>query len=205
MKRVIYKLTVFILMISLLVPSLVGCAKEDDATLLTVAQELLEKSNAVNKICFGEGLTKSEDGYKLSGYSEVTAEDREKYRLATVEDIRALVREVYSVAACGYIDSVVFSPVQTESGYVSYRRYFDATENDIIHLMVKNEYEPLTTGDVTYENVRVASHKKSRAEILVDITVTDGSETRTDKDVMLSLRKEGGAWRFDTVTYSSIK
>ena len=192
-------------MICLLAPSFIGCTQESDEALITVAADLLEKSKTVNMICFGEGLAKSEDGYALSGYTEVAEADRARYGVETVEDIRALAREVYSFAACDYIDSVIFSPVQSESGYVSYRRYFDASEDDVTHLMVKNEYDSFVTGDVSYDNLRVALHKRNRAEVLVDITVTNGEETRTDKDVTLSLRKEDGVWKYDTMTYSSIK
>ena len=206
MKRIIYKIIVFTLMFCLLVPTLSGCAKEDEKTLIATAEALIEKSKVVNEICFGKGLScMSEGGYILSGYVEASKEDCERYGISSTEDIKALAREVYSVAACDYIDQVIFAPVQTGSGFISYRRYFDATEDDVAHLMVKKEYEPLAVGEVSYTNVRVASQKRNRAEILVDITVTEGDKTRTDKDVALTMRKENDAWRLDTLTYASIE
>lgn len=189
----------------LLIPTLAGCTDESDEALITRAEELLEKSKTVNEICFGEGLAVMEEGsYPLTGYLEASKEDCEKYGILTTEDIKALVREVYSVATCDYVDSVIFSPVHTETGYLSYRRYFDATEDDILHLMVKKDYEPFAVGEVSYTNVRVSSHKRKRAEILVDITVTDGERSRTEKDVSLAMRKEDGVWKLDSLSYASI-
>ena len=206
MKRLVYKIIVFTLFFTLLVPMFSGCAAESDEALLTTAKQLLEKSKTVNEICFGEGLAFMEEGgHSMTGYLEATKEARERYAVSSTEDIRALVREVYSFASCEYVDSVIFSPIYTETGYISYRRYFDTTTDDgVSHLMVKKEYEPNAVGEVSYSNVRISSHKRSRAEILVDVTVTDGVKSRTDKDVEFLLRKEDGAWKLDTLTYASI-
>ena len=207
MKRIIYKIIVFTLLLALLAPSLAGCARESDEAFLLIAEELLQKSATVNMICFGKGLsgTDEEEGYRLSGYLEVSADERQAYAVETVEDIRALAREVYTVAACDQIETVIFAPVQTESSYASFRRYFDAADGDVTHLMVKKDYTPLAVGEVTYQNLRISSHGRGRAEVLVDITVTEGSQTRKDQDVCLSLRYEDGAWKYDTLTYASIR
>lgn len=205
MIRTIYKIVVFSLLLSLLVPSFAGCARESDGELLAIAEDLLKKSEAVNTICFGDGLSGMEEGgYPMTGYAEVTEEDRVKYGVSSVEDIRALARAVYTVSACDHIDTVIFAPVQTENTYLSFRRYFDAADGDKTHLMVKKVYEPLAKGEVSYQNLRIASHGRSRAEVLVDITVTEGEESRIEKDVIFSLRYEDGAWKYDTLTYASI-
>lgn len=208
MKRIICKNAVFLLLVALLFSSLAGCARESDEAFLSTAEALLQKTAAVNEICFGKGLAFGGDGaYVTSGYVEATKEAREKYGVNTVDELKALIRSVYSVATCDYIDTVIFNPVKNgETGYLSYRRYFDAMDGDgNVCLMVKKEYEPLATGEVSYTNVRLSSHGRSRAEILVDITVSDGENTRTDRDVLLSLRYEDGGWKYDTVTYSSLK
>ena len=207
MKRIIHKIIVFTLMITLLVPSFTGCAAESDEELIATAKLLLEKSKTVNEICYGKGLAFMEEGgHSLSGYLEVTKEDRERYAVSSVEDIKALVREVYSFATCEQVDATIFAPIYTETGYVSYRRYFDTTTEDgVSHLMVKKEYEPFVVGEVRYDNIRISSHKRNRAEILADITVTEGERTRTDKDVSFAMRREEGVWKFDALTYASIE
>jgi len=101
---------------------------------------------------------------------------------------------------------VIFNPVREGSTFTSYRRYFDALDGEGgVCLMVKKDYEPLAVGDVSYANVRLVSHSRARAEILVDLTVTDGENSRTDRDVSFALRYEQGGWKLDTVTYASLK
>ena len=207
MKRTVFKILIFAIVSLLLIGSLAGCARESEKEMIAIVHTQLAKTAKVNAICFGEGLTPSkEGGYQLSGYSEATVESRAKYGVDTVEDIFALMRECYSVAACEYIDTVVFNPVKEDTAFASFSRYFDANDgNDNVCLMVRKGYEPHAVGEVSYENIRLEKHSRSRATVLVDVTVTEGEESRTDKNVKLDLRYEDGAWKFDTLTYSSIR
>jgi hypothetical protein len=206
MKRTVFKITVFCLILSLFLPTLVGCARETDEEMLVIAEAQLEKTAKVNAICFGEGLTPmTEGGYPVSGYVEATSASRAAFGVQTVAEIKALISEVYTDAASAAIDQAVFHPVQVDGSYASYSRYFDAVDDDEIHLMIKKDYEPLTVGTVSYDNLRLVAHDRTRAAILVDVTVTDGTQTRTDKDILFRLRFEGETWKYDTLTYSSIR
>lgn len=206
MKRTVFKITLFVLLLALLVPAFAGCARESDEAMLAIAEEQLAVTAKVNEICFGAGLAAMEkDGYPMSGYLETTEESRAKYGVSSVEDIKKMIASAYTVAASDSIDQVIFRPVQVDGSYASYRRYVDAVDDDVTHLMVKKDYLPLTEGEVSYSNLRLASHGRSRAEVLVDVTVTDGTQTRTDKDVLLRLRFEEGTWKYDTLTYASIR
>ena len=40
---------------------------------------------------------------------------------------------------------------------------------------------------------------------MVDITVTDGTETREFPDTVLTMCYENGEWYFDELTYASLK
>lgn len=207
MRRTVYKISIFVLACLLILPLFAGCARESTDEMLAICKAQLEKTRIVNAICFGEGLTPSEEGgYQLSGYAEATGESKAKYGVDTVEDIITMMRECYSVATCDYIDKVIFNPVKGDSAYASFSRYFDALDGkDHTALMVRKGYIPLAYGDVSYENLRIKSYNRSRAEILVDVTVKEGENSRTDKNVKLSLRYEEGTWKYDTVTYSSIR
>ena len=208
MKRILCKSSIFLLLIALFLPLISGCARETDAELLATVDRLLKESATVNEICFGAGLAHVEDaseGYLTPGYAEATEASRQKYGVGSVADIKAKMYAVYSTATCDYIDGVIFQPVREENTIASYRRYFDAENGEgSLCLMVKKDYEPFAVGDVSYSNIRIQKHSRARAEILVDITVSDGKESRTDKDVALPLRYEDG-WRLDTVTYASLK
>lgn len=207
MKRFVCKILCLLLISATVATAFVGCARESDEEFLAIAESLLQKSIAVNEICFGEGLAYGdEDGYVTSGYVEATRASREKYGINTVEEMKARIDEIYSIATCDYIDTVIFNPVKQDNAFASYRRYFDALDGeDNVCLMVKKDYVPHAVGSVSYANVRIASHSRSRAEILTDVTVTDGKESRTDRDVSFALRYEDGAWKLDTVTYASLK
>ena len=208
MKRVICKISAFLLLLAVAAPLFSGCARETDEELLSTATHLLEESALVNEICFGAGLSYVKDeseGYLTPGYAEATEQARTQYGVQSVADIKERVRTVYSTATGDYVDSIIFQPVRDENTVLTYRRYFDAEDGKgRACLMVKKDYEPFATGSVQYGNVRIQKHTRSRAEILVDITVTDGTESRTDKDVCFCLRYEDG-WRFDTLTYASLK
>ena len=207
MKTTVCKITAFLLLLTLSLLTLSGCGRQGEEEFLKGAEQLLEKSAVVNEICFGEGLAYGGDNaYMTGGYLEATEEARTKYAVNSAEDIKTRVAEVYSVAVVDYIGSVIFNPVKEDNTFVSYRRYFDAMDGEgAVALMVKKDYEPLAVGKVSYANLRVESLSRARATLLVDITVTNGEESRTDKDVSLSMRFENDAWKFDTVTYSSLK
>lgn len=205
MKRVLCKSAVFLLSILLLLPMLFACGGESDEVILAEAKTLLAKSAVVNALCFGEGLAPvAEGGFSSGGYTEADAASLEKYGVASVADIRALASAVYSVAAIDQLEQIIFVPVQSEGGFASYRRYYDAQDGERAVLMVKREYTPVARGEVRYENIRVAENGRNRAKILVDITVTDGERSRTLKDESFSLRREEGGWRLDTLTYASV-
>lgn len=207
MKTTVCKTAVFLLLLSLVLTALSGCAGESDAEFLALTESLLEKSAAVNEICFGKGLAYDEkNGYTVSGYAEASEESRAKYGIQTVEELKALITAVYSVAMVDHIDRVVFNPVKEENTFLTYRRYFDAMDGEGgVALMVKKDYLPIAHGDVSYTNLRVDSLGRRRATVLVDITVTDGTSTRTYESVSLAMRREDGVWKFDTVTYASLK
>ena len=74
----------------------------------------------------------------------------------------------------------------------------------LICLMVKKDYEVKAHGTVTYGNLRVESHARTRATVLTDVSVTDGENSRVYENVSFDLRFEDGAWKLDTVTYASL-
>ena len=207
MKTVLCKISIFLLMIALLLPMLLACGSEPDEEVLATARSLLTQSAEVNALCFAEGIlpTTHEAAFSSGGYTEADTETMGKYGVTCVADIRAKISAVYSVAAAEQAERILFSPVQSEGAYASYRRYYDTvTEDGRALLMVKREYTPLARGTVSYDNVRLKENARSRAVILVDITVTDGERTRTLTDESFSLRREESGWRLDTLTYASV-
>ena len=211
MKIKFYKIAVFLVIATLLLPILSGCTetqKSDGGAILAAAKEKLERSIEVNRICFGEGLsTLQEGGYPIGGYAEVDPTAAEAVGIRTVSDIKKLIREVYSAGTSAYVEGSLFHSDNSGEGYSSYSRYLDVTDEKSgeSHLMTKKDYVPLAVGTASYANIRLTSQKKSTAEIMVDITVTDGTETREFPDTVLTMCYENGEWYFDELTYASLK
>ncbi len=205
MQRKVVKIIAFCLLIACFLGVLAGCGKPDEAAFLTEAEALLVKAEAVNALCFGEGLAPEENGYTSGGYTEAAEESLAAYGVKKTADMKAMVREVYSVTVADWVEEVTFSAVYAESTVVAYSRYYDSVaseeEGDRAVLMVKDDYQPLLKGRAVYSHLRVVSLKRNKAEILVDVTVTYGEESRVEKDVSLALRREEQGWRFDTPTY----
>ena len=180
--------------------TLTGCARESDETLLAEAQALLDKSAPLNAVLFGSGILPKEGGFTSGAYTEADEASLAVYGISSVSMIRERMAEVYSAFTCDYIESVVFSPVKDGSTVLTYRRYYDGLDKDRAVLMVHREFGVIAADSVAYSNLRVVSHRRSRAEILADITVLDGEQPSVQKDVSLQLRYEDG-WRLDTVSY----
>lgn len=204
MQRKVVKITAFFLALVCLLGSFVGCGKPDEEAFLLTVEALLKETEAVNALCFGEGLAVREDGYTSGSYAEAAEESLAAYGVKNTAEIKEKVRRVYSVTVAEWVEEITFSAVYADSTVLSYSRYYDtvvAEEDDRAVLMVKKDYEPLLVGRTVYGNIRVVSLSSKRAEILVDVTVTHEGKSRVEKDVSLALRFEEGAWRFDTPTY----
>ena len=65
-------------------------------------------------------------------------------------------------------------------------------------------YKQFARGVASYSNLRITSHKRNTAVLTVDITVTDGEQTREISGVELDLCYENGGWYFNELTYASI-
>lgn len=204
----VIKITVLCLVFLCLLSALSGCAKPDEATFLAEVTQLLTEAEKVNVLCFGEGLLPKEGGYKVGSYTEASEESLAYFGVTSVASIKAKIAAVYSVTATAWVEKVTLSATYEDSEVLSYSRYYDTTveeeAGDRAVIMVKNGHEALLTARATYSNVRVVELSSRRAEILVDVTVTNAEgESRTEKDVSLKLRNEENGWRFDEATYQN--
>lgn len=202
MKAKFTKITAFLLTILVIFGVFTGCARETDEALLAEAQTLLDKSAPLNALLFGSGFLPKEGGYSSGAYTEADESSLAAYGISTVAALRERMAEVYSAFTCDYVESIVLAPVRDGGSVVSYRRYYDGVDKDRPVLMVYRDFDPIAADKVSYGNLRMVSHGRSRAEILTDITVYAENETTVQKDVSLLLRYEDG-WRLDTVSYAA--
>lgn len=206
MQRKVIKITAFCLACYCLLFSLAACGKPDEATFLAEVKALLVEAEKVNVLCFGEGLAIKEKGYEVGSYTEADGESLAAFGVTDTASIKAKIAAVYSVNTAEWVERVVFSATYEEGEVLSYSRYYDTTTDDKSGsravVMVKEGYDALLNARATYSNVRVVELSARRAQIMVDVTVTNAQgESRTEKDVPLKLRNEENAWRFDEATY----
>ncbi len=194
----------------LLLASFVSCsADESDEQLLAIAKELTEASAPINELLFGEGILPLENGYSHSAYTEADIAYLEKFGVSSVEDIKAKIKSVYASATASWIESTVLSSAKAEGQVLTYVRYYDGTKmegsDSIPVLMVKDNYEPLIYGTVSYSNYQIKKSQKKEVIFTVDITVTDGEDVKNFPSSEIIMVKEDGLWRLDSTTYASIK
>lgn len=208
MQRKVIKITAICLALFCLLSALSGCAKPDEEIFLAEVSELLTEAEKVNVLCFGKGLAPKEGGYKEGSYTEADEESLAYFEVTNLASIREKIASVYSVTTAEWVEKVTLSATYEDSEVLSYSRYYDSVTQEQggarAVLMVKERYEALLFARATYANIRVVTLSSRRAEILVDITVTDAEgESRTEKDVSFKLRCEENGWRFDEATYQN--
>lgn len=206
----IKRILLLALCFSMLSLSLVSCgAKESESELLAIAKDLTEQSARVNEIVFGDGIALKEDGYSVGAYTEADEESLAFYGVSSVEDIKARLSAVYSEATAAWVEGTVLTSVKEQSQVLTYARYYDDKKMEGVNfvpvLMVRENHEQMAFGKASYADYTLQSSSRKEAVFTVDITVTDGEETKVFSDVRVTMVKEENGWRLDTTTYASLK
>ena len=154
--------------------SLNSCSPEEsEEELLSIAKSLTEASVSVNEMVFGEGILALAEGYKVGAYTEADPASLQKFGVSTMADIRAKIAEVYASSTVLWIESTVFSSVKQDGQVITYTRYYDGTKmvgaEEIPVFMVKENYEPFMTGEVSYFGYKILKAKKNEVTFTVDI------------------------------------
>ena len=206
----IKRILLLALCFSMLFLSLVSCgAKESESELLAIAKDLTEQSARVNEIVFGDGIALKKDGYSVGAYTEADEESLAFYGVTSVEDIKARLSAVYSEATAAWVVGTVLTSVKEQSQVLTYARYYDDKKMEGVNfvpvLMVRENHEQMAFGKASYADYVLQSSSRKEAVFTVDITVTDGKETKVFSDVRVTMVKEENGWRLDTTTYASLK
>jgi FtsH-binding integral membrane protein len=131
------------------------------------------------------------------------------YGVSSVEDIKARLSEVYSEATAAWVVGTVLTSVKEQSQVLTYARYYDDKKMEGVNfvpvLMVRENHDQMAFGKASYTDYVLKSSSRKEAVFTVDITVTDGKETRVFSDVRITMVKEKNGWRLDTTTYASLK
>ena len=205
---------------AILAASLFSCGKRyEDAEIISAAKELIERSEEINRIYFGEGipLADEEDYAELYPWlappapSEDGEDDLTYYMVkpdcgySSTEDIKKATLSVFTEDYSEILFANAFSGVtvvvgegdQAERQLVSLARYIDSDEG-YLAARILSEEEKLPLGRVYgLDKTTVVSQRGTEAKIKVPSTSPDGEE----EEIELTLKMTADGWRLDTPTY----
>ena len=211
MKRLI-SLVLLIIIVSTLVFSLFGCARNreyNEAEVIEAAKTLIKKSEELNLIYYGEGLPYSSDPSAADGYYYVVDYSAAaRYGISTLADLSAKTKAVYSEKlAASMIKAGTTSVYEGETLLVSSRYYqkYDPLTNEPIDIMVYSNYNPFLTDDVVYDygSITVLGSEREIVYVTINATATN-EEGKTQTNLLkIGLIEETNGWRLNSPTYTS--
>ena len=190
-----------------------GCSNDreyDEKEVISAAESLIKKSETLNEIYYGHGISYVLDENKANGYYyEADPLSVKSFNISTVDDIKKLTRECFSSSLSNSIINTKLSSVSDEDGNIlGYSRYYqkydvlDETKPECI--MVYKEAEVYLTDEVIYDYGSIYVSGVSGEEVFVKITVvvkTDEGKEQT-KELEISLIEENLGWRLNSPTYT---
>lgn len=195
-----------LILAALLLLSLLSCGKDknrsyDEAEVKAAAQELIKKSERLNKIFWGEGIPYVEE-YGYTGYYPADPIYLIEHGFFTVDDLKKDAEKVFSTDYCISIQTSVFSSSAGDFGMTGYTRYYQGTDT----IMVYKKYKPLLTDTVIYDysNISVLGSKGEIVTVSIPIKVTRGDLSQ-DRVINVNLIEENDGWRIDSPTYASYR
>lgn len=200
------KKTVSLILAAVLLLLLASCGtvknrSYDEAEVKAAAEELIKKSERLNKIFWGSGIPFVEE-YGYTGYYPADPIYLAEHGFFTVEELIKDAEDVFSDDYCISIRTSVFSSSSGDYGMTGYTRYYQGTDT----IMVYKKYKPLLTDTVEYDyqNISVIGSKGEIVTVNVPIKVTRG-ELSQERIIKVDLVEEKDGWRVDSPTYASYR
>ncbi len=199
MKKLISFLILLILLLNISACSEEKYSREDIVDEMGI---LLEESQLLNEIYFGEGIPLKVGGHTVGVYAEADMSSfAAKHGLKDIESIRAKTAEVFSISMCAWLDELAFHSFKTGMT-VEGSRYYEDPEKEG-RIMVRTTAEVYVNGKVTYDlsSLTIVSQRKNmvNTELLATVTTPEGKQ-RSDI-IKVDLIKEQDGWRLHSPTY----
>ena len=195
-----------LLLLSLCLSLLVGCGMEEipeDDLLISEAKVLLEKSVAINRLFFEEGIPLKEGGIVSGVYCEADTNHSALMGLKSLEAIKGYLRSIYSQVAISELMRFAVEKQVDGNAIVKPAYCYDYyDENKVfICLMVSTNglNQQMDKVVFDYDSVKVIEDSKTSeaATLSVKVTVTDGEGNTETKTMRFGLVLENGSWRLD--------
>ena len=205
----------FFLVISLLfsIFSLTSCGEEnreyDKEKVISEAERLIKKTESLNVIIWGKGLSYIEDlNYSDGIYYMANPIDTQKYGIETIDDLLRMMSETYSLGYSAIVNETVFTGLKGDTGINSYSRYYqkysvlDPDEPECI-MVNSNYYYPFqseieymydtlydmgSVGEVIYVGIKAKVSKDGKSQI---------------KDLKIGLIEEADGFKIETHTFAN--
>lgn len=194
--------------------SLYSCEKNrdyDEAEVKSVALDLIKKSEKLNDLFYGDGMSFVDDEtYAVGPYYPASNESLNIYGVETIDDIKRITEEVFSVEMSTVIYETKLSAVYDSDGVIrGYSRYYQKYTEDKnpkpVSIMVYKNAEVLLKDSVTYnyDTLKVIGAKGETVFVEIEVFVkTDDNKTQ-NKTLKIGLIEEERGWRLSTPTYTS--
>ncbi len=210
MKNKLFLLT-FVVIFSLL--SIMGCEKDreyDEATVLSEAKTLIEKSIVLNELYFGEGIAWEQNESEANGYYyKADVISQSSFGIETVDDIKSMTRLCYTVDYSNQLINTKLTAVTDDNGnirgYARYYQKYSVLDDTPECIMVYKNAPVYLKDEVTYhyETLRVSDVKGEEIFVTLNITVTNENGESQVRELTTSLIEESDGWRINQPTYAS--
>ena len=189
----------FLLLILLLNFGACSEKKYEREEIIRELEILLEESQILNDIYFGEGIPLKMNGYVSGVYAEADMSSLASYGLTDLESIQEKTAEVFSISMCAWLNEIAFNSFKTGTT-VEGARYYKDTEDRI---MVRTIAEVYVDGTVEYDlsSLKILSQRKDIVSTELTATVTTPEGKQRSDTIKLDLIKEQDGWRLHSPTY----
>lgn len=183
----------------------------DESTVLTVAQELIKKSEKLNDIYYGYGIEADmADISNANGnYFPADILSCEKFGIRNVSEIKKLTRECFTEAQSNLMINTVLNSTKDTSGeIINFARYYQ--EYDSLNpgeekcIMVYTKYKPFLTDKVEYlyDTLRVDGVEGQIIVVEIEVKATNPEGNVQNKKLKINLLEEKDGFRLDSPTYA---
>lgn len=215
MKKSVLKPTISLILSIIVVFSMLfslsSCGEKnreyDEAEVLSAAENLIKKSERLNKIYWGEGIIYSPDKSLANGaYYSADPESTELLGVNTVDDIINLTKETFTADYAKIAIDTKLSSVSDEDGIQIYARYYQkysALDNSPECIMVYKNAEIFLKDkcEYDYSTLCIDSVKGQSIFVKIAVKVTNPDGESMTTHAVVELIEEENGFRINTPTY----
>lgn len=215
MKKSVLKSTISLILSIIIVFSMLfslsSCGEKnreyDEAEVLSAAENLIKKSERLNKIYWGEGIIYSPDQSLANGaYYSADPESTELLGVNTVDDIINLTKETFTADYAKIAIDTKLSSVSDEDGIQIYARYYQkysALDNSPECIMVYKNAEIFLKDkcEYDYSTLCIDSVKGQSIFVKIAVKVTNPDGESMTTHAVVELIEEENGFRINTPTY----